>query len=98
MLMLTTEMLTTIGQFLDQQNTAWSNNKPWIFYDSDWQVKTENVYDGSGAAIDMDGNIIPNPKDPASKPQANMRTWVRPSGFTTGDNDRDDMLMKMKVR
>jgi len=92
-------ILTQLDQFLKQKNPDFLNEKmPWIFYNSDWQVKTELLYDDQGNAIDVDGDTIMDPEDPGNKPQANMRTWNRPPSFKTGDEDRDAMLLDMKVR
>jgi hypothetical protein len=70
---------------------------PWLFYNSDWQVKTELLYDDQGHAIDEDGVVITNPVT-HDKPQANLRTWIPTEIFNPEDRDRFDTLKRMKVR
>jgi hypothetical protein len=79
------------------EKTFLGSSKPWIFYNSDWQKKTEYLYDSSGQVVDVDGDVIMDPDDSNNRPPANMRTWTIPNGFETGDMDRNKMLLDMKV-
>lgn len=65
---------------MKRQNPDWNqdSNKPWLFYNSDWQEETELYFDGNGDAIDTDGDVIME-GDQNAKPQANMRNWDPPN-------------------
>lgn len=62
--------LSEVDRFLNQQNPTFTGSKkPFLFYNSDWLVETEDVFDDKG-------NVI---KD-STGASANLRTYS-PPGF-----------------
>lgn len=73
-----------VDRFLKKQNPDFTGDKkPFLFYNSDWLVETEDFFDQNGKAIlDNTGAT------------ANLRTFIPPNANTLDDATRellDDM-------
>jgi hypothetical protein len=92
-----TAKFSNVDAFLKKQNPKWNqdDNKPWLFYNSDWQEETELYFDSKGDAIDTDGDVIVD--DDPNPPQANVRDWDPPNLAQMGPSDQE-FFSDMKVR